>query len=149
MGEADDRHHRDRRHPGLFAVFARIVGRKQRRAVVAATHSVTTDLEQAAERGQPGKISVTGAARLPGLPREAGQGLRRRGEQDSKQSGECEEPGREPKVEPPPTKRKRTVLAPHRTPPIDHKTPGRAPKPRRAPGGGNRIEKCSGGARRN
>ena len=77
VGEADDRHHRDRRHPRFF-VGAGVVRREQRAAVLAAARRVAADLEKTAVRRQAGKIGVAGAARLAGLPGVARQGVRRR-----------------------------------------------------------------------
>ena len=77
VGEADDRHHRDRWHPRFF-VSAGIVRREQRAAILAAARRVASDLEKTAVRGQAGKIGVTGAARLAGLPGVARQRIRRR-----------------------------------------------------------------------
>jgi hypothetical protein len=76
--EADNRHHRDRRRPGLLTVLGRIVERKKRRPVLPAAAGVAVDLEATAVRGQAGKVSVAGAARLAGLPRKARQSARRR-----------------------------------------------------------------------
>src|SRR5208282_4945793 len=53
------------------------VRREQRRAVTPAARRIALDLEKTAVRSEPGKIRVTGAARLPGLPRVAWQSLRR------------------------------------------------------------------------
>ena len=104
VGEAGNRHHRDRRHPSSLAgrccgwgvaiavdaagiaaqrgigLLRAVVVRERRRPVEAAARGVAEKLEAAAERRQPGKAGVAGAARLTGLTREARQRpCRRRG----------------------------------------------------------------------
>ncbi len=79
IGEADDGHHRDWRHPFLLFAVGRIVGTgKQRSAVRAAAVGITPYLEAPAVRRQAGKIGVTGTAWLPGLSRKARQRFRPR-----------------------------------------------------------------------
>jgi len=104
VGEAGNRHHRDRRHPSPLAgrccgwgvaiavdaagiaaqcgigLLRAVVVRERRGPVDASARGVAEELEATAERRQPGEAGVAGAARLTGLTREARQRpCRRRG----------------------------------------------------------------------
>jgi len=91
--KADDGHHRDRRHPGLFAVLGRIVEREKRGPVLATAIGVAVDLEPTAVRCETGKVGVAGAAGLAGLPGKTRQSAGRRRkldhEKSSKEQGRC------------------------------------------------------------
>jgi hypothetical protein len=76
----------------LFAVGRIIRTGKQGCTIRAATVGIAPDFEAPSERGKPGKISVTSAARLPGLSREARQRLRRRREANSQEARQNDKP---------------------------------------------------------
>jgi hypothetical protein len=78
MAKPNDRHHRDRRHPGLFAVLGRIVEREKRRSILPATSRVAVNFEAAAVWREAGKVGVAGTAGLAGLPGVTRQSARRR-----------------------------------------------------------------------
>src|SRR5262252_270259 len=73
MSEAENRHHRDRWHPRPLFIY-RIVKREKRCSILPATIRVAIDFKAPAIGGEAGKIGVTSAARLAGLPGIAWQG---------------------------------------------------------------------------
>ena len=88
VGEADNGHHRDRRHPGLLTVLGRIIEPERVRSILTAARGVTTDLKTAAVGGKSGKVSVAGAARLASLAGIARQSARRRCKFDDDENSE-------------------------------------------------------------